>query len=48
MPYSGSWLRAAALAGVTALGAAPTMAADMFKFPVESAPEFALKQVELG
>ena len=50
MPYSGSWLRAAALAGLTALGVAPTptMAADMFKFPVESAPEFALKQVELG
>ena len=27
MPYSGSWLRAAALAGLTALGAAPALAA---------------------
>ena len=48
MPYSGSWLRAAALAALTALGAAPALAADMLKFPVESAPEFALRQVELG
>ena len=48
MPYSGSWLRAATLAGWTALGAAPALAADMLKFPVESAPEFAIQSVELG
>ena len=48
MSYSGSWLRAAALAGLTTLAAAPAMAADMLKFPVETAPEFALKPVELG
>ena len=48
MSYSGSWLRAAALAGLTTLAAAPAMAVDMLKFPVETAPEFALKPVELG
>ena len=48
MPHSVSWFRAIALAGLATLGAAPALAADMLKFPVESAPEFALKQVELG
>ena len=48
MSHSGSWLRAVALAGLTALGAAPAQAADYLNFPVEAAPEFALKQVELG
>ena len=45
---SASWLRAVALAGLAALGAAPAQAADYLNFPVESAPAFALKPVELG
>ena len=48
MPYSVSWLRAVALAGLAALGAASAQAADYLNFPVESAPAFALKPVELG
>ena len=45
---SASWLRAVALAGLAALGAAPAQAADYLNFPVESAPAFVLKPVELG
>ncbi len=48
MAYSGFQLRAVALAGWVALGATHAPAADYLKFPVESAPEFALRPVELG
>jgi len=48
MPYSLSWLRAVALAGLTTLGANQAPAADFLKFPMESAPEVAIKPVELG
>ena len=48
MAYSGLQLRAVALAGMVALGATHALAADYLNFPVESAPEFALKPVELG
>jgi opacity protein-like surface antigen len=48
MAYSGFQLRALALAGWVALGAPQTLAADYLNFPVESAPEFALRPVELG
>jgi len=48
MAYSGLQLRALALAGLVALGATHALAADYLNFPVESAPEFALRPVELG
>ena len=48
MGYSVSWLRAFALAGLTALSATQVRAADYLNFPVESAPAFAIKPVELG
>ena len=48
MAYSGFQLRALALAGLVALGVNHALAADYLNFPVESAPDFALKPVELG
>jgi opacity protein-like surface antigen len=48
MAYSGFQLRALALAGWVALGATHALAADYLNFSVESAPEFALRPVELG
>ena len=48
MGHSGSWLRAVALAGLAALGANQVRAADYLNFPVETAPAFAIKPVELG
>ena len=48
MGYSGSWLTAVALAGLATLGATHVKAADYLNFPVESAPAFAIKPVELG
>ena len=48
MSHSGFQLRAFALAGLVALGANHALAADYLNFPVESAPEFALRPVELG
>lgn len=48
MSHSGFQFRALALAGLVALGANHALARDYLKFPVESAPEFALRPVELG
>ncbi len=43
-----SWLRTIGIVGSTALGAQSAMAADYLKFPVEAAPDYIGKPVELG
>jgi len=43
-----SWLRAIGIVGSTALGAQSALAADYLKFPVEAAPDYIGRPVELG
>ena len=43
-----SWLRTIGIVGSTALGAHSAIAADYLKFPVEAAPDYIGKPVELG
>ena len=43
-----SWLMTIGVVGSTALGAQGALAADYLKFPVEAAPDYISKPVELG
>ena len=43
-----SWLMTIGVAGSTVLGAQAALGADYLKFPVEAAPDYISKPVELG